>query len=216
MGAPVTAVVGYGPGLGAALARRFAREGHVVGAFARKPVAEAPLIALPCDVTDGASIARAFDALEKKSGPVANLLYNASALVRGPFLQTAPGDFERAWRTAAFGAFTCAQRVLPGMLAAGRGTILFTGATASLRGGANFPAFASAKFALRGLAQSLAREFGPQGVHVAHVVIDGMIGPKREDRIDPDHIAEAYWNLAAQPRSAWTQEIDLRPHGEKF
>ena len=136
-------------------------------------------------------------------------------------LETTPEDFESSWRIATLGGFVCAQETAPDMIAAGEGTMIFTGATSSVRGG-GWLAFSSAKFALRGLVQSLARELWPQGVHVAHVVVDGIIGPAGvatvggEPKLDPNHMAEAYWHLANQHPTAWTLELDLRPQHEKF
>jgi NAD(P)-dependent dehydrogenase (short-subunit alcohol dehydrogenase family) len=152
------------------------------------------------------------------------LVYNAAALVVKPFAETTPAEFEHAWRVASLGAFVTSQIVLPHMVARGAGTLIFSGATASLRGGAKFAAFASAKFALRGLAQALSREFGPQGVHVAHVVLDGLIDAVQTDlrfgpgakRMDPDAIARDYLYLASQHPSAWTHELDLRPSAERY
>ena len=219
----MVAIAGFGPGLGEALARRFTREGHVVAGMSRTPPPTD--ISLGCDVADAASVGRAFDAIEE-TAPVSILIYNAAHFIRGPFAKTPADEFEQAWRTSALGAFNTAQRALPNMIAARSGTMIFSGATGSLRGAASFSAFASAKFALRGLAQSLARELGPQGIHVAHVVIDGLIWSERtrqrftatarESCLEPDDLAEAYWNLAAQPRTAWTHELDLRPHAEKY
>ena len=138
-------------------------------------------------------------------------------------MATTPEQFEQCWRVAALGGFVCAQETASDMLKAGDGVMLFTGATSSLRGG-GWLAFSSAKFAVRGLAQSLARELWPQGVHVAHVIIDGLIGsasdpalvPAEEPVLDADRIADAYWHLAMQDRSAWSLEVDLRPHTEQF
>jgi len=152
------------------------------------------------------------------------LIHNAQQLMIRSFAETSAGDFEQVWRNSCLGATIAAQAVLPHMAARKAGTVIFTGATAGLRGGANFAAFASAKFALRGLAQALAREFGPKGIHVAHVVIDGLIDAPQTDlrfgpaqgRMDAHAIAQAYLALAAQPSSAWTQEMDLRPFAEKF
>jgi NADP-dependent 3-hydroxy acid dehydrogenase YdfG len=133
----------------------------------------------------------------------------------GPFEDVTPEAFEGVWRTTCLGAMTATKACLPRMGARGRGSAVFTGATASLRGGANFAAFASAKFALRGLVQSLSRTYWPKGVHVAHTILDGVIG-EGPDQLRPDDIASAYAGLIAQPRSAWTQELDLRPNAERF
>ena len=233
---PVAAVVGAGPGLGASLCRLLTSKGWTVGALCRKPAADwatdpswcaanGRLIPLACDVTDQGSVERAFDKLETAAGDVSTLIYNAAVLARGPFLDLTLAQFEQSWQTIARGAFLCARRALPPMLKAQRGTLVFTGATASIRGGVGFGAFAPAKFALRGLAQSLAREFGPRGIHVAHVLIDGLIwcpqtrerfDPPRKSCIEPDAIANAYWNLISQDRSARTHELDLRTESEKF
>ncbi len=155
-------------------------------------------------------------------GPINLLVHNASASSGNGLLGTTPDEFEQAWRIATLGAFVCAQETAPDMLVTGGGTMLFTGATSSVRGG-GWLGFSSAKFALRGLVQSLARELWPQGVHVAHVVIDGIIGEpgvvsnsEAEPLLDPDHIADAYWQLANQQRSAWTLELDVRPAREQF
>jgi NAD(P)-dependent dehydrogenase (short-subunit alcohol dehydrogenase family) len=153
------------------------------------------------------------------------LIHNPHLLTIKPFEQTTIDDFEQAWRVACLGAVISAQAVVPPMAARKQGTIIFTGATAGLRGAANFSAFASAKFALRGLAQSLAREYSPKGVHVAHVVLDGLIDAPQTDRLfgsqatgrmDPRAIAQSYLDLSMQPQSAWTHEMDLRPFSERF
>jgi NAD(P)-dependent dehydrogenase (short-subunit alcohol dehydrogenase family) len=232
----VAVVVGAGPGLGSALAWRFAREGYTLGLLARseetlrevqRGVHEAGGRAsiYPTDATDAAAVRASFARLRDEHGAPEVLVYNAGIFKMAGFLETSPEDFETAWRINCHGAVLCAREVLPAMLEAGRGTLLFTGATASLRGGPRSAAFASGKFGLRALAQSLAREFGPRGIHVAHVVIDGVIdtrhshargGPKPANQLSPDAIAETYWQLHRQDPSAWTQELDLRPSTEKF
>jgi NAD(P)-dependent dehydrogenase (short-subunit alcohol dehydrogenase family) len=178
-----------------------------------------------CDVTDADAVRGAFHRIAVEHGPAQNLIYNAHELFIGPFAETKAETFERIWRVNTLGAFLCAGAAIPQMLSSGGGAVVYSGATASLRGGARFAAFASSKFALRGLAQSLAREYGPQGIHVAHVIIDGLIwGPAARDRhkadkarcLDPDAIAETIMCLIAQPRQVWTHEIDLRPATEKF
>jgi len=221
-------VAGVGPGLGIALARRFAREGYRVAMLARSRerlatlAAQAPerLIPVPCDVTDPAHVSAAFEETEGRLGPLACAIFNAGAYRRGSILDIAPDDFEHCWRVGAFAGFLIGQAAAQRMVARGSGTILFTGATASLRGGANFANLASPKFALRAIAQSMARELGPRGIHVAHVIIDGQIGGTTgsddDTRLAPDAIAEAYFNLHSQHRSAWSQEIDLRPSVERF
>jgi len=230
----VALITGVGPGLGAALARRFAREGFRVGLVARKPdfiealageiSAAGPLaLSLVADVSRPVETTAAVNRVRAILGPVGVLIHNASSSLGEGLLATTPEEFERSWRLAALGGFVCARETAPDMLAAGAGVMLFTGATSSVRGG-GWLAFSSAKFAVRGLAQSLARELWPRGVHVAHVVIDGLIAAPRtveersddEPALDPARIADAYWHLATQDRSAWTLELDLRPHTEQF
>lgn len=167
-----------------------------------------------------------FKQIRNAQGDPSVLIYNAGIFVQGGILELDPARFESAWRINCYGAFLTVREVLPAMCVAGSGTILFTGATAALRGGARFAGIAVGKFGLRALAQSVAREFGPRGIHVAHVVIDGQIGtplarerePERAEEtfVDPDAIAENYWTLYQQPRSTWTLELDLRPYLEKF
>jgi NAD(P)-dependent dehydrogenase (short-subunit alcohol dehydrogenase family) len=181
--------------------------------------------AVVCDVTDTNAVQSVFDRIAAQHGPVQNLIYNAHELFIGPFAETNAETFERIWRVNTLGAFLCAQAAIPQMMLSGGGAVVFSGATASWRGGARFAAFASSKFALRGLAQSLARECGPQNIHVAHVIIDGLIwGPAARDRhkaeearcLNADAVAETIMALIAQPRQAWTQEVDLRPATERF
>jgi NAD(P)-dependent dehydrogenase (short-subunit alcohol dehydrogenase family) len=226
-------VAGVGPGLGIALARRFAREEYRVAMLARSRdrlaalAAQAPelLVPMPCDVTDPAQVNAAFEETERHLGPLACAIFNAGAYRRGSILDIAPDDFEHCWRVGAFAGFLVGQAAAKRMVARGSGTILFTGATASLRGGANFVNLASPKFALRAVAQSMARELGPRGIHVAHIIIDGQIGGAAgsdddtraaDSKLSPDAIAETYLNLHRQHRSAWSQEIDLRPSVERF
>jgi NAD(P)-dependent dehydrogenase (short-subunit alcohol dehydrogenase family) len=230
----VVMITGVGPGLGAALARRFAGEGFRVGLVARKAdfiealageisAAGSPALSLVADVSRPAEAAAAVDRVRADLGPVGVLIHNASSSLGEGLLATTTQEFEQSWRVAALGGFVCARETAPDMLAAGAGAMLFTGATSSVRGGGSL-AFSSAKFAVRGLVQSLARELWPLGVHVAHAVIDGLIAapgtgnesPDHEPAIDPNHIANAYWHLATQHRSAWTLELDLRPHTEQF
>ena len=226
-------IAGVGPGLGIAVATRFAHEGYRVAMLARSQdrlaalAAQAPerLVAMPCDVTDPAAVSAAFEETERRLGPLACAVFNAGAFRPGSILDIAPNDFEHCWRVGAFAGFLIGQAAARRMVARGSGTILFTGATASLRGGANFANLASPKFALRALAQSMARELGPHGIHVAHVIIDGQIGGTAtgddgarspDSRLAPDAIAGAYLDLHRQHRSAWSQEIDLRPWVERF
>ena len=237
MNGKVAAVLGIGPGLGAAVARRFAREGYSVALMARREESLAPVreeieceggkaLPVPADATDPASVAPAFGRVRGELGDPEVFVYNAGAFQMGGILDLSPEEFDACFKANCAGAFYAAQQVLPAMVEAGRGTVLLTGATAALRGSARFSALAVGKFGLRALAQSMAREFGPQGIHVSHVVIDGQIdtprvremSPDREDHtmLSPDAIAETYWQLHSQDRSAWTLELDLRPSVESF
>jgi NAD(P)-dependent dehydrogenase (short-subunit alcohol dehydrogenase family) len=233
----VAVVVGVGPGLGGALALRFAQGGFRVALVARH---EASVHAVQAeiagrggaaqtflaDASDGESVRSTFQRIHEELGAPEVLLYNAGALQLGGILELSAESFEQAWRVSCLGGLLSAQAVLPGMLERGRGTILFSGATASLRGSANFAGVAVGKFGLRALAQSMAREFGPKGVHVAHVIIDGQIDsprvrsrlPGRDPKtfLNPMAIADTYWGLYAQDASTWSHEIDLRPSVEKF
>ena len=232
MAKPVALVVGVGPGLGAALARRFAKAGMAV-AIARRDADKLKVLAAEigghayaCDVADPVSVEALFESVERGLGAPQLVAFNAGAYMRGGILEIKPEDFERCWRIGCMGGFLVGQAAARRMVPAERGTILFTGATAALRGSAGFANLAVPKFGLRALAQSMARELGPKGIHVAHVVIDGQIAGERpgyrpEERgadavLSPDAIAEAYYQVHLQPRSAWTQEIDLRPFVEKF
>ena len=219
-------VIGVGPGLGVALVQKCVGEGMKVSAGARdrdrlrklldeRGLHEVP--ALRCDVTDPAGVQSAFEDAVGDGGAPDLVIFNASGYARGSILELAAGQLEAAWRVGCLGGFHVGQAAARLMVPAKRGTILFTGATASLRGSANFAPFAIAKFGLRALAQSMARELGPKGIHVAHVVIDGQIGFTDDDgKLRPADIAEAYWSLYRQPRSAWTLEADVRPWVEKF
>lgn len=210
-------VVGVGPGLGAALCRALAQAGYAVAAVSRTPGAAVTpgARAFAADAADESAMGACVAAVERELGPVEALVYNAASFHMGALEETSAERFEAVWRASCLGAFVTARAALPAMASRGRGAAIFTGATASLRGGAAFAAFASAKFAMRGLVQSLARAYWPKGVHVAHAVIDGAIGG-RDGALDPDAIAAAYMGVLTQPRSAWTQEFDLRPHAEKF
>lgn len=233
----VVFVLGVGPGLGAAVARRFAREGFAVGLLARTAESLAPVekelgasgarvARALADATNAESVHAGVALVTKELGPPDVFVYNAGAFKMGGILDVSPEEFDECWRANCAGAFYAAREVLPAMLAKKRGTILLTGATASLRGSARFSCLAVGKFGLRALAQSLAREFGPQGIHVAHVVIDGQIDLPRTRRmmpgrgddtfLSPDAIADTYYHLAAQHPTAWTLEVDLRPSAEKF
>jgi NAD(P)-dependent dehydrogenase (short-subunit alcohol dehydrogenase family) len=232
--------VGASQGVGGALCRRFAREGLHVLAAGRTQEKLARLVgelraaggvATPvvADVTRAADVAKLFDAAESAGGAPALVVYNAGNATMRPLLETDDALFEQVWRIGCFGGFLCGREAARRMLPKG-GTLIFTGATASLRARPPFTAFASAKAALRALAHGMAREFGPKGLHVAHVVIDGAIdgeilnsrAPQLKERLGEDGmlgvdaIADAYWMLHAQPRSAWTLELDLRPYKESF
>jgi NAD(P)-dependent dehydrogenase (short-subunit alcohol dehydrogenase family) len=219
-------IVGAASGLSAALARRAAREGMRPILAARRIEKLAPLMeetgatAFACDVAEPDDVARLFDGVMAEHGSPELVVYNPSACVRGPVLDLDPAEVARAIRITAFGGFLVAQAAARLMVPRGHGTILFTGASASVKGYAQSAPFAMGKFALRGLAQSMARELQPQGIHVGHVVIDGAIGasdPERPDsRLDPDAIADSYFHLHRQPRSAWAWEIEVRPWVETF
>jgi NAD(P)-dependent dehydrogenase (short-subunit alcohol dehydrogenase family) len=222
-------IVGVGPGLGAALARRAAREGMRVAIAARDgrrltPIAERTgAMAYSCDAVDSASVADLFDRVEAEQGPLSLVIYNASQRVRGPITELDPGEVERVFNVTAFGGFNVAQQAAKRMAPRRSGSILITGASASVKGFPLSSPFAMGKFALRGLAQSLARELAPQGVHVAHFVIDGGIdrpdrdpGTVADSWLDPDAIADSYFHVHNQPRNAWTWEVELRPWVERF
>lgn len=230
-------LIGAGPGLGTALAKRFAKEKYKVALIARDSERLATLVkeieaaggqafAVAADVTNENNVRAAFEEIRQQGTPEV-LLYNAAS----PFelkgiLEIKPTDFVDHWRINCLGALLAAQEVLADMVKQKRGTIIFTGATASLRGNTNVADFAVGKFSLRALAQSMAREFGPQGVHVAHVIIDGQIAtpkvlsyfPNRslDSFLNPVAIAETFWQLHQQDSTAWTHEMDLRPAIEKF
>jgi len=230
----VAAVVGVGPGLGAALARRFAKE-YSVAISARSAdylrtlgaeikAAGGNALEVPADVGDRAQVESAFQSIRQRLGPIDVLIYNAGSGAFGTIADITPEQYESSWRVNAFGAFVSAKQVVPDMIARGRGTILFTGATAGVKAGARSVAFGPAKFAMRGLAQSLARDLGPRGIHVAWINVDGSIdipgrripGLEPEDMLNADAIAETYWHLAHQDPSAWTMELEVRPFKEKF
>jgi len=235
--AHVAVVAGVGPGLGRSLCLRFAREGYAVAALSRRaesvrPVTEAAselsgdVHGFACDMTDPGQVADVYKQIRDALGDPHVAIYNAGAFQLAGVAELDPETFEQCWRVNCFGGFLLAQQALATMQPAGRGTILLTGATAALRGGARFSALAVGKFGLRALAQSLAREFGPQGIHVGHVIVDGQIDePKMRDAfpdrdpgsfLNPDAIAESYWQLHCQDPTAWTLELDLRPNVERF
>ncbi|NTV86163.1 MAG: SDR family oxidoreductase [Burkholderiaceae bacterium] len=242
---PVALIVGAGDATGGAVARRFAHEGYTACVTRRDAARLAPLVA-QIEAQGGRAVAFGSDArkedevialveqIESSIGPIEVLVFNIGANAPSSVLDETARKYFKIWEMACFGGFLNGREVARRMVArAGpqqRQTILFTGATASLRGGAGFAAFAGAKHALRALAQSMARELGPRGIHVAHAIIDGAIDtafirdnfPERyalkdqDGILNPDHIADAYWMLHAQPRDAWTHELDLRPYLEKF
>ena len=223
-------IVGVGPGLSASLARLFAKHGLQVALASRNPdkltrlAAETAAATFAVEATDPDEVAGLFDAVIATQGVPDIVVYNASARARGPITDVVPEDVARAISVSAYGGFLVAQQAARGMVARGSGAILLTGASASVKGYPQSGAFAMGKFALRGLAQSMARELAPQGVHVAHFVIDGGIrsavrqnpNDNPDSLLDPDAIAETYWHVATQPRSAWTWEVELRPWVERF
>ncbi len=223
-------IVGAGAGISASVARAFAKAGMQVALAGRTPgkvgalAKEIGATTHVCDATDRAQVEQMFGALEAAGGAPDVVVYNASARTRGPFLELDPVEVEKTLRGAAFAGFLVAQAAVRRMLPRGYGAVLFTGASASVKGYAQSAPFAMGKFALRGLAQSMARELGPQGIHVAHFVIDGGVrsasrpvpADKPDSLLDPDAIAQTYLHILQQPRSAWTHEIELRPWVEKF
>jgi len=223
-------VVGAGQGLSASLARLLSREGMPVALASRNPdklaalCAETGARAFPCDAVQAGQVRQLFADVDQAIGEPDVVVYNASGRLRGPFVDLDPAEVERALAVSAFGGFLVAQQAARRMLAKRRGAILFTGASASVKGYPQSAPFAMGKFALRGLAQSMARELAPQGIHVAHFVIDGGIArPGRaapsaepDSLLDPDAIAASYLSVLRQSRSAWTWEVELRPWVEKF
>jgi NADP-dependent 3-hydroxy acid dehydrogenase YdfG len=233
MSAPVTAIIGVGPGNGAAFARRFSREGQQVALCSRrldalevisKEIENSRAYAYDAAVEDSAE--RVFAAVREDLGPITTLVYNAGSAVFGDVDALDFDAFRSAWQINAGGLFQASRSVLRDMRAAGAGNIVVIGATASLKANAGFAAFASAKAAQRALAQSLARKLGPEQIHVSYVIVDGVIDiprtrrmlPDRSDDffLEPDEIAEAVWFLTQQRKSAWTFELDLRPFSEKW
>jgi len=234
-------IVGAGDATGAAIARRFAREGYVACLARRSADKLQPLVAairadggeargFASDARKEDQVAELIETIESEVGPIEVFVFNIGANVPCGILDETPRKFFKIWEMACFAGFLTSQAAARRMASRQRGTILFTGATAALRGAANFGAFAMAKHGLRALAQSMARELGPMNIHVAHVVIDGAIdtafirdnfparyAEKDQDGIlAPDHIADAYWYLHTQPRDAWTFELDLRPWIERW
>ncbi len=222
-------IVGAGSGLSASLARRFAREGIAVVLAARRGdklaalCAETGARAVACDAADPAQVADLFAGLDAEGAPDL-VVYNASGRSRGPIAELDPAEVARSLQVTAFGAFLVAQQAARRMLPHRHGAIALTGATAGVKGFALSAPFAMGKFALRGLAQSLARELAPQGIHVAHFVIDGGIRAAHrpdppdapDSTLDPDAIAETYWHVLTQHRSAWSWEVEVRPWLERF
>jgi NAD(P)-dependent dehydrogenase (short-subunit alcohol dehydrogenase family) len=223
-------IVGAGSGLSASLARVFAKGGLKLALAARSTgdldalAQETGAALFTCDAAIRAEVDTLYAGVERAIGPPDVVVYNASYRVRGPVTDLDPAEVERSLRVSAFGGFLVAQAAARRMVPSGRGAILFTGASASVKGYAQSAPFAMGKFALRGLAQSMARELGPRGIHVAHFVIDGGIrstrraepADKPDSLLDPDAIAETYLHVLRQPRSAWTWEVELRPWAETF
>ncbi len=234
-------VVGAGDATGGAIARRFAREGFIACVTRRSAAKLTPLVeqiradggqahGFGSDARDEAAVVALVAQIEREIAPIEVAVFNIGANVNFPVTETTERVYRKVWEMGALAGFLTGREVAKVMIPRGRGTILFTGATASLRGSAGFAAFAGAKHALRALAQSMARELGPQGIHVAHVVIDGAIDTAfiaqnfperhalkaRDGILNPDHIAENYWQLHHQARSAWTHELDLRPWMEHW
>jgi len=223
-------IVGVGSGVSASLARLFNKAGMKVALAARRAgnladlAKETGAMALACDATDAGQVTKLFAQLDERFGAPEVVVYNASYRTRGTFVTLDPAEVEKSIAVTAYGAFLVAQEAVKRMLPRGQGAILFTGASASVKGYAQSAPFAMGKFALRGLAQSMARELSPHGIHVGHVVIDGGIrgqarpvpSDKPDSLLDPDGIAQTYLDLLRQPRSAWAWEIELRPWVERF
>lgn len=229
----VAVVAGAGPGIGAALARRFAKAGYAVAMLARKREALAALEreidgarGYPCDVGSAHSVAHAFAAIRTDLGDVDALLYNAGSGVFADIESITPEQFEASWRVNAYGALLCAREAIPAMKAAAAGAVIFTGATASRRGGPRTAAFAPAKAAQRSLAESMARSLWPSGIHVSVIIVDGVVDlprtrqamPEKPDSyfIKPTAVAEIAFQLTCQDRSAWSFEVEARPFAEHW
>lgn len=234
-------IIGAGDALGGAVAHRFARAGFTAVPSRRKVDQLQQLVddiraagfaaeGVPCDARGEDQVIALFDRIESDIGPVEVVVFNAGAQHNAPIAEITARIYRQVWESAAFGGFLMGREAARRMAPRGRGTIIFTGATASMRAGPGFAAFAGAKYALRALSQSMAKELGPKGIHVAHVIIDGMIEsdavkqrfPERtvakgeDGMLDPAATAESYYQLHAQPRSAWSWEIDLRPWSEQW
>lgn len=223
-------IVGAGEGLSASLARLLVRDGMRIALAARNAdklsglAGETGAAAFACDASDPGQVRRLFSEVEGSIGAPDVVIYNASGRLRGPLVELDPAAVEKAIAVSAYGGFLVAQEAVRRMLPKGFGAVLFTGASASVKGYAQSAPFAMGKFALRGLAQSMARELSPLGIHVAHFVIDGAIrnpgrtepADKPDSMLDPEAIAGTYLNVLKQPRSAWTWEVELRPWTERF
>lgn len=224
---PLAVIAGLGPGLGIALASKFIEQGYEVIGLSRSPIPETKdLHNMTLDISDETQVEEAFRKIDAQfQRAPAVLIHNPAELIINPFLNHSSQDFEKTWRSMVLSAALISAQCIPRMLNNDGGCMIFSGATAGVRAGAGFSAFASAKFALRGLTQSLAREFHPQGIHIAHVILDGLIwssrtqerfSPEQRKCMLPEDIAEVYWHITQQPRSTWSQEIDLRPDVESF
>ncbi len=224
---PLAIIVGSGEGLGLSLAKLLANNGYQVVGLNRSKVACTidHVLMMQCDASDGRAVTDILDKVIEAYGVPQVVIHNPAQLFIKPFLETSVEEFELSWQSMVLSAFHVFQAVLPGMIDQGKGTILVSGATGGLRGGAQFSAFASAKFALRGLTQSIAREYQKQGIHIAHIVLDGILDTQNSRKLhamDPsdmmrtEEVAEAYLQLINQQPSAWTHELDLRPTNEIF
>lgn len=226
---PVTIVAGAGAGLGIPLCTALLAAGYRVAGLTRSatplPQLGEDYLAVACDLTNAVSLQQAIQQIEESFGAASVYIHNAAQLLHQPFMQTSEADFTQQWQTICLAAALGAQTVLPNMLEQQQGSVLLIGATASVKAGGEFAAFASAKFALRGMAQAMARELAPQGIHVAHLILDGALwGPQARDRsklkesqcISPQAVADTCLMLINQPSRAWTHEIDIRTKNEAF
>ena len=241
MGQGCAIVVGAGTGTGAEVAKRFSKGGYAVGVARRNAGALAPLVAeiesaggraraFGVDASNETAVGALFDDAERELGPVEVAVFNAAGFTMGSIIETTVEEFEAMWRASSLGGFLVGREAARRMAPRGRGTILFTGATAATKASANFASFAAGKHGLRAVAQSMAKELGPRGIHVAHAIIDGIIDVPRVHEsmpdlaaskgpsglVDPESIANAYFWLHQQPRDAWTFELDLRPFKEPW
>lgn len=219
-------IVGAGGGVSASFARVLASHGYRIALASRQAAARTPelpdALRVACDASDPHDVARLFERIDAELPPLAVVLYNPSFRSRGPLVDLVADDVQRSLQVTAFGAFLVAQQAARRMLRHGSGTLLFTGASASVKGYAQSAPFAMGKFALRGLVQSIARELAPQNIHVAHLIIDGAVRGSgypeatQDSQLDPDAIAQTMWHLVRQSRTAWSWEIEVRPWVEKF